>query len=124
MNTLLGQTPLAQTRLVFMVGSLLLANAAIVTSSSAPHAQAANACGCYRDDQGGCKCAKKSKCGCPEECEPVGCEEKRQKQADREADAALKKIAARERQKSADAAKQTKAAKAKAKDDKAKTAEP
>ena len=72
-----------------------------------------NACGCYRDDTGACKCEKKSKCGCPEECEPVGCEEKRQKQADREAEAALKKIAARERKKGADAAKTKAAGKAK-----------
>jgi hypothetical protein len=118
------KTPLAPNRLIFTVGALLLGNAVIITSSSAAHAQTANACGCYRDDQGGCKCAKKSKCGCPEECEPVGCEEKRQKQADREADAALKKMEARERKKGAEAAKETKAAKAKAKGDNAKTAEP
>jgi hypothetical protein len=118
------KTPLGQTRLIFALGSLLVTNAIIVTSSSLAEAQAVNACGCYRDDQGGCKCAKKSKCGCPEECEPVGCEEKRQKQADREAEAALKKMEARERKKGAEAAKQTKAAKAKAKDDKAAPATP
>lgn len=84
-------------------------------------AQSMNACGCFRDDKGGCKCAKKSKCGCPEECEPVGCEEKRQKAADRTADAELKQIAARERKRSAEAARQAKSAsKAKAAADKEK----
>ncbi len=51
-----------------------------------------NACGCYQDDTGTCHCTnKKKKCACPGECEPVGCEEKRQKQMDKEAQAELKK---------------------------------
>lgn len=84
-------------------------------------AQTMNACGCYLDDKGVCKCAKKSKCGCPEECEPVGCEEKRQKAADRTADAELKQIAAHERKRAAEAAKQAKSnSKAKAAADKEK----
>jgi hypothetical protein len=74
-------------------------------------AEPVNACGCYRDDSGACKCGRKSKCGCPEECEPIGCEEKRQKEADKAADKALKEIAAKERKKAAEAGK----AKAKAK---------
>lgn len=98
------------TRPALIAGFLLLAFA---SPPPAALGQSMNACGCYRDDQGICKCAKKSKCGCPEECEPVGCEEKRQKQADREAEAALKKMEKRERQKGAEAAKQTKAAKGK-----------
>jgi hypothetical protein len=93
-------------RLAVLSGLLLVSFAA---PPQLVFAQAMNACGCYRDDQGTCKCTKKSKCGCPEECEPVGCEEKRQKQADREADAALKQMEARERKKGAEAAK-TKAA--------------
>jgi hypothetical protein len=43
-----------------------------------------NACGCYQTDGGSCYCDKKAKCGCPGECEPKGCEEKRQKQLDKE----------------------------------------
>jgi hypothetical protein len=58
-----------------------------------------NACGCYRDDQGVCKCTRKSKCGCPEECEPMGCEQKRQREADKAAATTMKQIAAREKQK-------------------------
>jgi len=43
-----------------------------------------NACGCYSDSTGACYCGKKTKCGCPGECEPKGCEEKRQKQLEKE----------------------------------------
>jgi hypothetical protein len=44
----------------------------------------ANACGCYAEPDGTCKCSKKSKCGCPGECEPAGCEERRQKDFEKE----------------------------------------
>jgi hypothetical protein len=71
-------------------------------------AQAPNACGCYRDAGGACKCAKKGACACPGDCEPVGCEAKRQKQADKDAAAALKRIADKEKKKSAEAARQAK----------------
>ena len=50
-----------------------------------------NACGCYQTDGGSCYCDKKSKCGCPGECEPKGCEEKRQKQMDKEIHAETKR---------------------------------
>jgi hypothetical protein len=50
-----------------------------------------NACGCYQTDGGSCYCDKKSKCGCPGECEPKGCEEKRQKQIDKEIHAETKR---------------------------------
>jgi hypothetical protein len=43
-----------------------------------------NACGCYKTEGGSCYCDKKAKCGCPGECEPKGCEEKRQKDMDKE----------------------------------------
>lgn len=43
-----------------------------------------NACGCYRDSAGICLCDRKAKCGCPEECEPKGCEEKRAKELEKE----------------------------------------
>lgn len=52
---------------------------------------AANACGCYQEPDGTCKCAKKSKCGCPGECEPAGCEEKRQKAFEKEQQDEIKK---------------------------------
>ncbi|HEY2728822.1 MAG TPA: hypothetical protein VGK52_02710 [Polyangia bacterium] len=50
-----------------------------------------NACGCYQTDGGSCYCDKKSKCGCPGECEPKGCEEKRQKLIDKEINAETKR---------------------------------
>ena len=102
-----------------LCGFLLLAGA---PASPVRASEPLNACGCYRDDQGTCKCTRKSKCGCPEECEPVGCEAKREKEADRAAEAHMKEIAARERKVAADAAKNAKAAAKNAKPSK-KTAE-
>jgi hypothetical protein len=68
-----------------------------------------NACGCYHDDTGACKCTnKKAKCGCPGDCEPVSCEARREKEASREAEATLKKIQQREKKKAAEVARETK----------------
>src|ERR1700690_642826 len=50
-----------------------------------------NACGCYQKLDGSCVCGRPSKCGCPGECEPKGCEEKRQKEIDKEIQAETKK---------------------------------
>jgi hypothetical protein len=50
-----------------------------------------NACGCYQTDGGSCYCDKKAKCGCPGQCEPKGCEEKRQKEIDKEISAETKR---------------------------------
>jgi hypothetical protein len=82
----------------------------------AGRAEEVNACGCYRAGDGNCICTKvkKAKCACPGDCEPVGCEAQRQKQANKEADAALKRINAKEKRKAADAAKQAKHPKKKA----------
>jgi hypothetical protein len=52
-----------------------------------------NACGCYKDGAGACLCSKKGKCNCPGECEPKGCEEKRQKDMEKENAAETKKAA-------------------------------
>jgi hypothetical protein len=75
---------------------------------AAAHAQTANACGCYQDPQGACHCNKKSKCGCPDECEPVGCEKKRMAEENRQAELELRRIAAKEKKRSAEAAKEMK----------------
>jgi hypothetical protein len=56
-----------------------------------------NKCGCYRDGAGTCFCDKKAKCGCPGECEPKGCEEKREQQMKREIEAETKKAAEADR---------------------------
>jgi hypothetical protein len=66
----------------------------------------ANACGCYSTGASACICTKKGKCGCPGECEPKGCEEKRQKEIERQIAAETKKAAEadkKQRKASADA---------------------
>jgi len=50
-----------------------------------------NACGCYKDTAGQCFCGKKGKCACPGDCEPKGCEEKRNKEIQKEVAAETKK---------------------------------
>jgi hypothetical protein len=50
-----------------------------------------NACGCFRDSVGACSCSKKAKCGCPGDCEPKGCEEKRSKQLEKEIEVETRK---------------------------------
>lgn len=56
-----------------------------------------NACGCYQTEGGSCYCDKKAKCGCPGECEPKGCEEKRQKEMEKEINAETKRAQSAER---------------------------
>jgi hypothetical protein len=64
-----------------------------------------NSCGCYSTSDGGCKCVKKSKCGCPGECEPAGCEDKRRKEQDREAQEEVKRQQETEKKRNAELAK-------------------
>lgn len=56
-----------------------------------------NACGCYRDGVGMCVCLRQSRCGCPGACEPLGCEEQRQKDLARRMEEELKRIRDEER---------------------------
>jgi hypothetical protein len=56
-----------------------------------------NSCGCYKDGAGTCFCDKKAKCGCPGDCEPKGCDEKREQQMKREIEAETKKAAEADR---------------------------
>jgi hypothetical protein len=59
--------------------------------SAAPPGVTINACGCYRKGNA-CVCTdRKAKCECPDDCEPVGCEEKRQKEMDKEMAAEVKR---------------------------------
>jgi hypothetical protein len=88
-------------------------------------AQELNACGCYREDSGACKCtASKAKCTCPGDCEPVTCEAKRQRDANREAAATLQKIKAREKQRATAAAHEASMKKGTKPKPKAKAAQP
>jgi hypothetical protein len=57
-----------------------------------------NKCGCTRNESNNtCSCAKGAKCGCPGDCEPKGCEEKREQQMKKEIDAETKKAAEADR---------------------------
>jgi hypothetical protein len=85
-------------------------------------AQELNARGCYREPNGDCKCsARKARCVCPGDCEPVTCAAKRERDASKEAAATLARINAREKKKSAENAR---ASKGRAKLKPAKTTEP
>ena len=64
-----------------------------------------NPCGCYPISDGSCKCVKKSKCGCPGECEPAGCEDKRRKEQEREASEEVKRQQETEKKRNAELAK-------------------
>jgi len=68
-----------------------------------------NACGCYQKSDGSCVCGRPSKCGCPEQCEPKGCEEKRQKEIDKEIQAETKKAQDAEKKRDEEAAAKAKA---------------
>jgi hypothetical protein len=92
-------------RFWFVIASLLaspcgLAQASAKAKSTKPVAAAdtgpkkeVNACGCYKDGAGACFCGKKGACACPGECEPKGCEEKRNKEIEKEVAAETKKAA-------------------------------
>ena len=64
-----------------------------------------NACGCYKDPGGACMCGKKGKCGCPGDCEPRGCEEKRAKDMEREIKAETKRAQEADKRQKASSAK-------------------
>ena len=73
---------------------LICAAVQLVQPSAAAAAEdAPNACGCYRDSAGSCFCAKKARCGCAGDCEPKGCDEKREKQLQKDIAAATKQAA-------------------------------
>ena len=75
-----------------------------------------NACGCYKDGAGACFCGKKGKCACPGDCEPKGCEEKRNKEIQKEVAAETKKAhEADKKQRQSSRSSATKAPKAKPK---------
>ena len=70
---------------VLMVG---LASPTAVVADEVP---ARNACGCQQDSAGICSCDRGARCGCPGECEPKGCAEKREKQLQKEVEFETKK---------------------------------
>lgn len=72
----------------------LALGAVSLTFLARPGAAAAeerNRCGCYQDGTGACFCEKKATCGCPGQCEPRGCEDKRDKELQRQIQEETKK---------------------------------
>ena len=77
-----------------LVGGVASATAKKTTTAAAATdgpAKQVNACGCYKDTAGACFCGRKGKCACPGDCEPKGCEEKRNKEIQKEVAAETKK---------------------------------
>jgi len=75
---------------------------------------APNKCGCTRNESNNtCSCSKSAKCGCPGDCEPKGCEEKREAAMKKEIDAETKKAAEADRKHKASSASETKTVSAK-----------
>ena len=72
----------------FIVATILATTVARTGSASA---EERNRCGCYRDTTGACFCEKKATCGCPGDCEPRGCEEKRDRELQKQIEAETKK---------------------------------
>lgn len=67
--------------------------AALLVGAARGHAEDRNKCGCYRDGAT-CYCDKQAKCGCPGECEPKGCEEKRERELNKQIEEETKKASA------------------------------
>src|SRR6476619_6727976 len=79
---------------------------------------AANKCGCTRNESNNtCSCSKAAKCGCPGDCEPKGCEEKREAQMKKEIEAETKKAAEADRKHKASAGSEGKMVSASARKD-------
>jgi len=71
---------------------------------------APNKCGCTRNESNNtCSCSKGAKCGCPGDCEPKGCEEKREAQIKKEIEAETKKAADADKKHKASAGGEVKA---------------
>ena len=86
------------------VAATLVADGAVRAQDRKP-----NACGCYQKLDGTCVCGRPSKCGCPEQCEPKGCEEKRAKELDKEIQAETKKAEEADKKRREEAAAKAKA---------------
>jgi hypothetical protein len=84
-----------------VVAGATLCFAPVRAAEAADAEGAVNACGCGRDLTGSCFCQKVARCGCPGECEPKGCEEKRAKQLEKEILAETRRAAEEDRKRNA-----------------------
>jgi hypothetical protein len=90
--------PWRQKSLSFVVATVL---AAVLARAEVASAEERNRCGCYRDTTGACFCEKKATCGCPGDCEPRGCEEKRDRELQKQIEEETKRAQAAGRKGSA-----------------------
>jgi hypothetical protein len=72
----------------FAVATVLVT---LLVRTGGASAEERNRCGCYRDGTGACFCEKKATCGCPGECEPRGCEDKRDRELQKQIQEETKK---------------------------------
>jgi|GEM_PF-1463984 len=75
------------------VGALLLVSVLLGGAGRAAGDEPVNPCGCSNDTAGSCFCTKAAHCGCPGQCEPRGCEERRGRQLEKEIKAETKRAA-------------------------------
>ncbi len=73
-----------RTILAWLTAGAISLGGGFTLRSAAAAGDELDACGCRQGSSGACYCEKKSHCGCPGECEPKGCEEKRAKQMEKE----------------------------------------
>jgi hypothetical protein len=73
--------------------ALLLVSVLLGGARGAAGDEPVNACGCSSDTAGSCFCTKAAHCGCPGQCEPKGCEERRARQLEKEIKAETKRAA-------------------------------
>ena len=97
---------------VMAVMAIGLGAFAIGEAKAAAASPQVNACGCYRDTAGACFCGRKGKCDCPGDCEPKGCEEKRQKELEKEVEAETRRARELEKKQQDDAAEKERKAQA------------
>jgi hypothetical protein len=77
---------------LLIAGATFLVGGVVVLPTAHADEDGLNACGCRQGATPGlCYCEKKSHCGCPGECEPNGCEERRAKQMEKEIQVETKK---------------------------------
>ncbi len=79
---------------LLVVAGIVTAVACANPARAAEPNEGVNACGCRKDSAGSCYCDRKAKCGCPGDCEPKGCDEKRAKQLEKEIELETKKAEA------------------------------
>ncbi len=82
-------------RLIVSLGIAVALMVGTTAARAGRPADGTNACGCRKDpSSGACYCDRKAKCGCPGECEPKGCDDKRAKQLEKQVEVETKKAEA------------------------------